>query len=429
MKSLLLKKVLLLIMIIFFGLQLNSKIVYGQHFSQLSQKDQCIKCHMEEEMMPKNFNESDIHLQAGLSCVGCHGGDSTKDDVEAAMNPLKGFIGVPSREKIPQLCGKCHTKIDFMRKYQPRIATDQLSQYYSSVHGKKFRQNDKKVAECVSCHTAHSILPASDPRSSVYALNVPKTCRKCHSNSVYMKEYAIPTDQYEVYSLSVHGEALLKKKDIGAPACNDCHGNHGAAPPGTASVSHICGSCHINNMEFFKQTRMARAFEGLHFHGCEQCHGYHSIQKASDSFIGVSESSFCLKCHESGDKGFQAAQEIGNQITTLVNVYNAAQMKLLEVQKKGMNDEEINFTLQEAKQNLIQSRTLVHTFDPNKIGNKTQEGITKAKYAIDLGEKEIDEYYTRRNGFAAATLAFLVLAIALYFKIKDKEKNKTTSNS
>ena len=104
-------------------------------------------------------------------------------------------------------------------------------------------------------------------------------------------------------------------------------------------------------------------------------------------------------------------------------------MKLLEVQKKGMNDEEINFTLQEAKQNLIQSRTLVHTFDPDKVSIKSQEGITKVKNAIELAEKEIDEYYTRRNGFAAATLAFLVLAIALYFKIKEKEKNKTTSNS
>lgn len=427
MKSLLLKNILLLIILILFGLQLNSKTVYGQHFSQLSQKDQCIKCHMEGEIMPKNFNESDIHLQAGLSCVGCHGGDSTKDDVETAMNPQKGFIGVPSREKIPQLCGKCHTKIDFMRKYQPRIATDQLSQYYSSVHGKRFGQNDKKVAECVSCHTAHSILPASDPRSTVYPLNVPKTCRKCHSNSVYMKEYKIPTDQFEVYSLSVHGEALLKKKDIGAPACNDCHGNHGATPPGIRSVSNICGSCHVNNMEFFKQTRMARAFEELNFHGCEQCHGYHSVQKASDSFVGVGESSFCLKCHVSNDKGFLAAQKISNQITTLVSVYNLAQKKVLEVQKKGMNDEEINFTLQEAKQNLIQSRTLVHTFDPDKIGTKTQEGITKTKYAIDLAEKEIDEYYTRRNGFAAATVAFLVLAVALYFRIKEKEKKQTNN--
>ena len=62
------------------------------------------------------------------------------------------------------------------------------------------------------------------------------------------------------------------------------------------------------------------------------------------------------------------------------------------------------------------------TFDPNKVSNKTQEGITKAKNAIEFAENEIDEYYTRRNGFAAATLAFLVLAVALYFKIKEKEK-------
>jgi hypothetical protein len=39
----------------------------------------------------------------------------------------------------------------------------------------------------------------------------------------------IPHNQYEKFARSVHGIALLKKHDSGAPACNICHGNHGAA--------------------------------------------------------------------------------------------------------------------------------------------------------------------------------------------------------
>ena len=64
-----------------------------------------------------------------------------------------------------------------------------------------------------------------------------------------MKEYGIPTDQYEKYSKSVHGVALLQKHDLGAPACNKCHGNHGATPPGVESISKVCGTCHALNAD------------------------------------------------------------------------------------------------------------------------------------------------------------------------------------
>ena len=64
------------------------------------------------------------------------------------MSPSKGFIGVPKKKDIPKFCGKCHSNIDFMRVYQPRIATDQVSQYYTSLHGKKLLLGDENVADC-----------------------------------------------------------------------------------------------------------------------------------------------------------------------------------------------------------------------------------------------------------------------------------------
>jgi hypothetical protein len=384
--------------------------------------DQCYSCHKEIENLPKDFLEIDVHRHAGLTCSSCHGGDPNSSDQETAMSPSKGFIGVPKRKDIPKFCGKCHSNIDFMRVYQPRIATDQVSQYYTSVHGKKLLTGDESVAECSSCHTAHSILSAKDPRSSVYALNVPNTCNKCHGNSTLMKKYNIPVNQFEEYSKSVHGIALLKNKDLGAPACNNCHGNHGATPPGVASVSHVCGTCHISNMEYFNATRMSKAFEEQDFHGCEQCHGNHGVQKPSDEMIGVGKESKCIDCHTEGDEGYTVSKKIYSSLTQLKNKCDAANAKYLEVKQKGMNDVEIGFQLQDAKQALIQSRTLIHTFDSTKVGIKTKEGVDFSSKASFLAQKEIDEYYTRRNGFAVATLAFLVFVIALYFKIKDKGK-------
>src|SRR3990172_6231757 len=319
----------------------------------LFEEDQCYTCHQELEILPEGFQEYDVHLQMGLSCAGCHGGDPTSDDEDIAMSKEKGFAGVPDRKEIPKFCGKCHSDPEYIRDYHPGIPTDQVSQYYTSVHGQKILKGDNKVAVCTNCHTTHGILPAKDPRSSVYPLNVPQTCRKCHSNSVYMKTYEIPSNQYELYAESVHGIALLDNKDIGAPACNDCHGNHGATPPGLTSVTFICGSCHVINMEFFRQTRMARAFEDMHFHGCEQCHGYHAIKKTSDKLVGVNKEAFCVNCHEEGETGYEAAKNIKFHISELVSLYDSAGTKATDVQIKGMNDIDIGFLLQEGRQKLI----------------------------------------------------------------------------
>jgi predicted CXXCH cytochrome family protein len=384
--------------------------------------DQCITCHVELELLPDGYREFDIHMQKGLSCAGCHGGDPTSDDEDMAMSEENNFVGVPSHEEIPEFCGKCHSDPIFMRRFHPGLATDQVSQFYTSVHGQKIIKGDNKVAVCNNCHTSHGILPSKDPRSSVYPLNVPQTCRRCHSNAVYMKSYKIATNQYELYAESVHGNALIYNKDIGAPACNDCHGNHGATPPGLTSVTFICGSCHVKNMEFFRQTRMSSAFEEHGFHGCEQCHGYHAVQKTGDKLVGIEKESFCVKCHEDGDTGFEAAKKIKINLSELVALHDSAGSLLRDVSIKGMNDIDIGFLLQEGRQKLIESRTLVHTFDLEKVIEKSKEGNKVIKEAINLAEEELDEYHSRRIGFAIATGVFVIFAVALFLVIKDIEK-------
>lgn len=399
--------------------------VHAQDNKIISEKeDHCVSCHKENDMLPGDFSENDVHRHADLSCAGCHGGDPSSSDETVAMSKAKGFVGIPAKKDIPQFCGKCHSNINVMRVFQPRIATDQVAQYYTSLHGKKLLSGDQNVAECTSCHTAHNILPAKDPRSTVYALNVPATCNKCHGNKELMDKYGLSNNPMEEYAKSVHGNALLVKKDIGAPACNDCHGNHGAMPPGLTSISHVCGTCHINNMEYFKNTRMAQAFDEMDFHGCEQCHGNHDIRKTDDSMVGVGENSTCINCHNSGDEGYTAAVRMSSDLTNLKKLYDSTKTLLGEVRQKGMNDVEIGFLLQDVNQSLIQSRTLIHTFDTSRVNQKSSEGIVAADKALVMADTQINEYYTRRNGFAAATLVFLLLIVALYFKIKDIERRK-----
>ena len=195
----------------------------------------CVTCHSalpEPLNLPVEGMQHDIHGEKGLSCVDCHGGDATVMDPTVSMDREKGFRGKPKHEDIPAFCGRCHADGAYMRRFNPRLATDQLQQYWTSVHGQRLKQGDQKVATCVSCHGVHGILPADRAQSRVFAANVPATCGHCHSDAAYMAEYKIPTDQEAKYKRSVHAELLLVKRDLSAPACNDCHGNHGAFPPG-----------------------------------------------------------------------------------------------------------------------------------------------------------------------------------------------------
>ena len=56
-----------------------------------------------------------------------------------------------------------------------------VKSYMESYHGKNYRLGfPDKVAGCADCHSAHSVLPKSDPNSSVNPANLVKKCAQCH---------------------------------------------------------------------------------------------------------------------------------------------------------------------------------------------------------------------------------------------------------
>jgi t-SNARE complex subunit (syntaxin) len=137
--------------------------------------------------------------------------------------------------------------------------------------------------------------------------------------------------------------------------------------------------------------------------------------------VGTHDGAVCMDCHDTGDKGYLAAGRIYEQITTLVKAYDDAEARQEEVQRIGMDDEEIDFLLQESHQSLIQARTLVHTFDPEKVGAKTDEGVAKAASAAELALAQIKDYHVRRRGLGFATLFTTILVLALFLKIRKME--------
>ena len=177
-------------------------------------------------------------------------------------------------------------------------------------------------------------------------------------------------------------------------------------------------------MNYFSSSNMSKAFEESNIHACEQCHGYHEVKKTNDEMTGVDEGSVCLDCHSEGDNEYEVAKKIYGSLKTFVDSLHVAENKLSDVQHKGMDDVDILFLLQEAKQDLIHTRTLVHSFDYDKINEKATEGVTKVKTAIMTAEAEIHDYQTRRRGFGVAIIFIAVLAIGLFMKIREIEKQQ-----
>ena len=385
-------------------------------------KDSCLDCHSALEgklAEPVKLIDSDVHHQAGLSCADCHGGDPKNESMDA-MSPAKGFRSAPKKTQIPEFCARCHSNPGTMRRYNPSLRTDQLSEYLTSVHGKRLKQGDAKVAACVDCHSVHNILAVSDPRAPVYPTNVAKTCARCHADAALMKGYNIPSNQFALYEKSVHAQAL-DGGDTSAPTCATCHGNHGATPPGVTSVANVCGTCHAFNQQLFEKSPHQAAFAQMGLPGCVQCHSNHEIVKPTDDWVGAGSKSTCVHCHAEGDKGYAAAQQIAGDLSRLKTFHQRAEDILGVAERSGMEVSSAKVELTVAHGELIKARVNVHTFNPAEVRKLTDHGIQISQKAYEAGVEALKERDFRRKGLGVA-LIFIVLAISgLYLKIRQTE--------
>lgn len=385
------------------------------------QPDTCFECHRTlDDDASQGFREG-IHHARGLTCAACHGGDPTAEDMPDAMDPAKGFKGVPDRADIPRLCAGCHSDAAFMRAYNPSLRTDQLAQYRTSVHGQRLQRGDTRVAVCTDCHGVHGIRPASSPLSLVHPLTLPETCGRCHSDADHMESYKIPTDQLASYRASVHYQTLTGG-DLAAPTCATCHGNHGAAPPGVASVERVCGTCHVFQEQLFDQSPHKEPWAAMELATCITCHGNHRIEPTSDARIGTGEDSFCVTCHTEGDPGWETAEAIHASLSRLDARLEETKAILDRAERAGMEVGEARLTQSNAQERLIKARVEVHAFTAPRVEAITQEGVKLAEEAYQRGREALAELAFRRKGLALSLIAIAFVVLSLWLLIRHLEQ-------
>ena len=305
-----------------------------------------------------------IHKAEGIACVSCHGGDPNATTVATAHRPP--FGGVPKRRDIPALCASCHADVSRMRPYN--LPSDQYVLYQTSQHGIRLAKGDEHVAVCTDCHGVHEIRPPSDPKSSVFARNIPSTCGKCHGDAALMGTYGHKDNPVADYTAGVHGKAFLAGGNDAAPECTRCHGSHGATPPGMGDVAKVCGQCHARVRSYFLAGPHKQGLDDAGLPECAACHGNHKIPPATIAMLDR----VCLDCHHSGSNEMKLAGTFKSMYTQASDEVDRAEKLVEEAARIPLYVDDYKARLTDARTALMESFPVMHALDAAQVEPQTR---------------------------------------------------------
>jgi len=382
-------------------------------------------CHGEQATEFKDC----IH-ESELRCVDCHGGNpAATRDKEKSHDPEMGYRGKVPREQIPALCGSCHS--DPLKMHAYGLPTDQLEHYRTSNHGKAlFEKGDTSAAVCTDCHGTHRILPAHDPRSPTSPAAQPRTCGLCHSDAKRMEPHGLPSDIVAQFTGSVHGRALIVDGLRGAPACADCHGAHGATPPGVQDIVQVCGRCHTNTAEHFRKSPHFGSEEmqcsACHDEdtpeyrrsGCTACHGVHAIDEPTVQMFQGDEVGHCGHCHREPDGAEAVAKAIVDGTKELEGAVKESLREIQEAKQRGVFLDNEKIYLRESERTLVSVWPLSHSLDAAAIREHLAGGLKRQDRARELIAKRTIALRDRKLVLTAVAALLLLLIGLLRMKLK-----------
>jgi predicted CXXCH cytochrome family protein len=240
-----------------------------------------------------------------------------------------------------------------------------------------------------------------------------------------MQSYNIPTDQLAKYERSVHWQAVAERRDLSAPTCATCHGNHGATPPGVASVENVCGSCHVVFQRLFDESPHKQAFETMGMAACIVCHSNHEITAPAAAMLGVAEGAVCVNCHSEGETAYAAAAAMRGKLDELRGAMESSEAMLETAEQSGMEVSQGQIELSSANESLVKARVQVHAFRPEAVEEAVAEGLAQARGSYETGQQALEERDFRRTGLAVSLLTIVLTMAGLWLAVRHIESGKT----
>jgi hypothetical protein len=223
-----------------------------------------------------------------------------------------------------------------------------------------------------------------------------------------MAPYGLPTDQFDKYVKSVHGQALLEGQNKAAPNCASCHGSHGARPPALAHINLVCGRCHSNTEEAFHASVHRKPSEAGQMSPCVGCHQHHGIQRPTAARLTL----VCGHCH--GQKG-----EIRRLSRQLRAMLDSAQQSLEKGQaavklasEEGLEVSDLQSRLEEAHTHLLQAAVVQHTLLPYRVERETR-AVEEISRDTAFTIQEVHERLRLRRLVLFPVWAFILFTIGL----------------
>jgi hypothetical protein len=215
---------------------------------------------------------------------------------------------------------------------------------------------------------------------------------------------------------------MTEQQDLSAPTCNDCHGNHGASPPGIESVQNVCGQCHVVMMTFFEESAHAELLAEAGLPGCATCHSNHEIERPGDALLPLLGERVCGQCHAPDDSVRYAFWTMKALIDSLNASRTRAETILVRARNAGMEVSQAQFDLEDATTALVKARTAVHAFAADSVRREVEAGLGVTALAYARGQEALDEHLFRRQGLAVSVGVIVLLIVGLILKIRELER-------
>lgn len=249
-------------------MKIKSKKELAIKFSKM-----CRTCHTDEQIYKKPIHHYVITKAKAPTCAECHG-----------LHAIKRIANWKPLVNVPQYCLTCHRhELNISIAGEVMSLRIEESLLRGSVHNKHI---------CSDCHSEfskeqHPIRAFKDIRE--HTIVVSGVCKICHS------------EKFRLMEGSIHS-VMLKKGDIKAPVCTDCHGFHTVGPKETyrTMVGLPCKRCHGDIFNAYKESVHGRAkIRGVEKAPiCSSCHQAHDIKITS---LTGQMKNVCLGCHKEAE--------------------------------------------------------------------------------------------------------------------------------
>jgi len=231
---------------------------------------------------------------------------------------------------------------------------------------------------------------------------------------------------------SVHG-IRLSRGEPGVPTCADCHDAHAATPPGSTEVADVCGHCHSETRDRFRESPHFAASKRGAMQQCVTCHGNHEVNTPNyemfdtktDAPGDAHAGTHCFSCHDPSkpdDKGAQTAIALGHGLREAETALRDATARVDAVERDGFHVDDERESLDKARRGLVRAVPLAHTVDRARVEAELRHVRSFVQEALTGCDGHVREQRDRRifGSVAGAVLLGIAGVLALRRRIAVK---------